>query len=319
MKDSWNRRRQGSPDCTLRAGGSISDIRGVNMNGLIGLLCLIWGFNWVFMKLANGVFPPVLFAGYRFALGALVLLAVCYFRKVPLPRWKDLKWYIVCGILQTMYFNLAIQISLEDLSAGLTSVLTYSMPLWLTLMAHFWLPGEKLRLRKLAGIIIGIIGLFIAMDAHWGGSTGALLLAVSSGLSWALSNLLIKRKLAGSDMLQFTTWQMVAGAAGLLLYSAIFEHGTSHWGVMPVVYVVFSGVVGSALAFVMWSYILSKVEASKASISLLLVPVVGVVCGCLFLKESLNPVVAVGIVLVLLGIWLVNGGGKPKAETSAER
>lgn len=98
----------------------------------------------------------------------------------------------------------------------------------------------------------------------------------------------------------------------------IFEHGTSHWGVMPVVYVVFSGVVGSALAFVMWSYILSKVEASKASISLLLVPVVGVVCGCLFLKESLNPVMAVGIVLVLMGIWLVNGSGKPKAEASAE-
>ncbi|MWV46359.1 EamA family transporter [Paenibacillus sp. HJL G12] len=287
------------------------------MNGLIGLLCLIWGFNWVFMKLANGVFPPVLFAGYRFALGALVLIAVCMVRRVPLPRMRDLKWYILCGILQTMYFNLAIQLSLEDLSAGLTSVLTYSMPLWLTLMAHFLLPGEQLRIRKLLGVVIGIIGLFVAMDAHWSGSTPALLLAVSSGLSWALANLLVKRKLGHCDMLQFTTWQMIVGAAGLLLYSVIFEHGESHWGVMPVVYVLFSGIVGSALAFVMWSYILSKVEASKASISLLLVPVIGVVSGVLFLNESLSMVTIAGIVFVLMGIWLVNGKSR-RQETGVQ-
>ncbi|WP_433945364.1 DMT family transporter [Paenibacillus sp. SN-8-1] len=288
------------------------------MNFLIGLLCLIWGFNWVFMKLANGVFPPVLFAGYRFALGALVLLAVCYFRKVPFPRGKDMIWYVICGILQTMYFNLAIQLSLVDLSAGLTSVLTYSMPLWLSLMAHYWLPGEQLRARKLIGIIVGIIGLFIAMDAHFGGTTGAMLLALSSGLSWAFSNLIIKRKLAHCDMLQFTTWQMVFGAAGLLLYSFIFEHGQSHWGLMPIVYVGFAGVIGSALAFVMWSYILSKVEASKASISLLLVPVVGVISGCLVLHESLTVFMTLGIVLVLLGIWLVNGTSKASRSPANE-
>lgn len=296
------------------------------MNVWIGLLCLIWGFNWVFMKLANGVFPPVLFAGYRFALGALVLIAVCLVKKVPLPRWRDLKWYMLCGILQTMYFNLAIQLSLKDLSAGLTSVLTYSMPLWLTLMAHFWLPGERLRLRKLLGIVIGMAGLFVAMDAHWSGSTPALILAVSSGLSWALANLLVKRKLEHNDMLQFTTWQMITGAAGLLLYSAMFEHGESHWGVMPAVYVVFSGIIGSALAFVMWSYILSKVEASKASISLLLVPIIGVVCGVLFLQETLSYVTLAGIALVLAGIWLVNGKSRQKkgmpakdAASSSER
>ncbi|GIP23632.1 DMT family transporter [Paenibacillus sp. J22TS3] len=287
------------------------------MNYLIGLLCLIWGYNWVFMKLAGDVFPPVLFAGYRFALGAAVLLLVCWFKKVPLPRGKDMLWYLICGLLQTMYFNLAIQLSLVDLSAGLTSVLTYSMPLWLTLMAHYWLPGERLQLRKLVGVIVGIAGLFIAMDAHLGGTTGAMLLAVSSGLSWALSNLIIKKKLSQCDMLQFTTWQMVAGAAGLLLYSFAFEHGESHWGLMPVVYVAFAGVIGSALAFVMWSYILSKVEASKASISLLLVPVVGVISGCLVLHESLTWFMVAGMGMVLMGIWLVNGKSKKAASALA--
>ncbi|EGL15756.1 MULTISPECIES: DMT family transporter [Paenibacillus] len=287
------------------------------MNGLIGLLCLIWGYNWVIMKLANGVFPPVLFAGYRFGVGAAALLLFCLFKKVPLPSRKDLKWFILCGILQTAYFNLAIQISLEDISAGLTSVLTYSMPLWLTLMAHFLIPGEKLTTRKTIGLIAGIIGMFFALDVRLGGSFWAMLLALSSGLAWAVSNVIIKRKLAHCDNLQFTTWQMVAGAAGLFLYSAVFEHGESHWGLMPAVYVGFAGIVASAFAFVLWFHILSRAEAGKASVSLLLVPVIGVLSGVLFLGETLRAGTVTGIVFVLIGIWFVNSKKPVRKEERA--
>ncbi|SEG27387.1 DMT family transporter [Paenibacillus sp. UNC499MF] len=287
------------------------------MNGLIGLLCLIWGYNWVIMKLANGVFPPVLFAGYRFGVGAAALLLFCLFKKVPLPSRKDLKWFILCGILQTAYFNLAIQISLEDISAGLTSVLTYSMPLWLTLMAHFLIPGEKLTTRKTIGLIAGIIGMFFALDVRLGGSFWAMLLALSSGLAWAVSNVIIKRKLAHCDNLQFTTWQMVAGAAGLFLYSAVFEHGESHWGLMPAVYVGFAGIVASAFAFVLWFHILSRAEAGKASVSLLLVPVIGVLSGVLFLGETLREGTVTGIVFVLIGIWFVNSKKPIRKEERA--
>jgi drug/metabolite transporter (DMT)-like permease len=101
------------------------------LNALIGLLCAIWGFNWVSMKLANGAFPPVLFAAYRFGLGAIISLGFCWYKRISIPKGKMLGWIAVCGLLQTTYFNIAIQLSLNDLSAGLTSVLTYSMPLWL--------------------------------------------------------------------------------------------------------------------------------------------------------------------------------------------
>lgn len=280
------------------------------MNGMIISLCLIWGFNWVVMKLGNGVFPPVLFAALRFMTGAIVLLGVAYVRKIPFPNKRDFKWYALCGILQTTYFNIAIQIALNSISAGLTSVLTYSMPLFLSLMAHFWIPGERLTTRKTTGIVIGLIGLFFALDAHFGGALWALVLALTSAISWALSNVLIKRKLQHCDNVQFTTWQMVIGAIGLLLYAIFFERGTSHWGLIPVVYVLFAGIVASALGFVMWFHILSKTQASRASISLLLVPVVGVISGYLVLHERFKFVTLIGILLVLLGIWFVNGGAK---------
>lgn len=286
------------------------------MNGLIVLLSFIWGINWVFMKLANGVFPPVLFAGIRFAVGSAVLLAVCLYRKEPLPKWKDFKWFVVCGVLQTAWFNLAIQLSLNALSAGLTSVLTYSMPLWMAVLAHFWIPGERLTVRKSAGVAVGIAGLFLAMDARLGGSAGWVLMALSSGVTWAVSNLIIKRKLAHCRQLPFTAWQMAAGAALLLLYSLMFEHGTSRWSVSSVFYIAFSGCVGSAFAFLLWSRILAKAEASRASVSLMLVPVIGVWSGVLMLHERLHWTMVLGLACVLAGIGLVNWK-KPEAATSA--
>jgi O-acetylserine/cysteine efflux transporter len=276
------------------------------MKSLILLLCLIWGFNFVVMKEANTAFSPVLFAAYRFALGAVVLFIIVYFKKIPFPNKRDMKWFIICGLLQTTFFNIAIQISLNHISAGITSVLTYSMPFWLTLMAHFLIPHEKLTVKKTIGLISGILGLFFAMDVKLGGSLWALLLALSSGFAWAISNIIIKQKLKDCNNIQFTAWQMGLGAIGLAVFSLLFEHGTSHWGVMPVVYILFAGIVASAFAFVLWFYILSNTEASKASISLLIVPMVGIVSGCLVLHETLKIATTIGILFVLIGIWLVN-------------
>ncbi|WP_026565545.1 DMT family transporter [Bacillus sp. UNC41MFS5] len=279
------------------------------MNGMMLFLCIIWGFNFVIMKMGNDVFPPVLFAAYRFLLGAIVLFGLTWFKKIPLPSKRELKWYILCGILQTTYFNIAIQISLNYINAGLTSVLTYSMPLFLSLMAHYFIPGDKLTAAKAGGILIGILGLFLSMDIHFGENIWAPILALSSAITWALSSLIFKTKLQGCDTVQFTTWQMGAGAIGLFLYSFSFEHGPSHWSLLALVYLLYSGILASALAFVIWSFILSKMEASKASISLFIVPVVGTLSGVLFLKESLNAITLLGIILVLSGVWLVNSTG----------
>lgn len=271
------------------------------------------------MKQGNGVFSPVLFAAYRFLLGALVLFGLSYFKKIKLPSKRELKWYILCGLLQTTYFNIAIQISLNYINAGLTSVLTYSMPLFLSLMAHYFITGEKLTATKTVGILIGILGLFLSMDIHFGENIWAPILALSSAVTWALSSLIFKTKLQGCDTVQFTTWQMGAGAVGLFLYSISFEHGQSHWSLMAVVYLLYAGILASAIAFVIWSHILSKVEASKASISLLIVPVVGTLSGFLFLKEGLNAITLLGIFLVLSGVWLVNKAGSPRLVSRIKR
>lgn len=179
-------------------------------------------------------------------------------------------------------------------------------------MAHSFNPGEKLTASKAIEILIGIFGLCLAMDIQFGGNIWAPILALSSAVTWALSNLIFKKKLQGCDTIQFTTWQMGVGAIGLFTYSISFEHGQSHWSLMAVGYLLYSGVLASALAFIIRSHILSKMEASKASISLLIVPVVGTLSGVLFLKEDLTTITLLGIILALLGIWLVNRTGSTR-------
>lgn len=280
------------------------------MRWLSVLLCLIWGFNFVIMKLGNGAFPPVQFAALRFLTGTIVLFGIMLWKKSFLPRKGEMKWFLLCGILQTMYFNIAIQISLVYINAGLTSVLTYSMPLFLSILAHYFIPGESLHKWKLLGVCIGVAGLFVAMDIHLDGNLWAMLLGLSSAVSWAIANLIIKKKLQHTDKLQFTSWQMLFGTIGLFLYSFIIEDGQAHFTLTSISYILFSGILASALAFLLWSHILSTTEASKASIMLLLVPIVGIISGWLFLHEQLKLITVVGISLVLTGIWIVNVSGR---------
>src|SRR5699024_3440081 len=210
------------------------------------ILCLIWVFNFVVMKLGNDYFPPAEFAAFRFLTGSIVLIIVYLWKKIPLPKKSDVKWLVLCGIFQTAYFNVAIQISLNYIDAGLTSVLTYSMPLFLSIMAHLWIPSEKLSMKQTLGIMIGIIGLFIAMDVQSGGSFWIMLLGVSSAVSWAIANVIFKLKLKTSDTVQFTTWQMSIGTIGLFIYTYLFEAGESSWGTWPIMLILYSGVIASA-------------------------------------------------------------------------
>src|SRR5699024_4209073 len=140
----------------------------------------ILGFNFVITEWGNDYFLPGVFVALGFSTGVRVLLGVSFIKRVPLPAKSDHSWLILCGIFQTAYFNIAIQVSLNHIDAGLTSVLTYSMPLFLTLMAHQWIPKDRLTTRKMVGIVVGIIGLFLAMNIQLDGSVFIMLFALSS-------------------------------------------------------------------------------------------------------------------------------------------
>ncbi|MGO4888182.1 DMT family transporter [Anaerobacillus sp. MEB173] len=276
------------------------------------LLCLIWGFNWVIMKSALDYFPPVMFSAIRFFFGAFILFIICFYKKIPLPKKEDWKWYAICGLLQTTYVFTLNQQALQYIDAGITSLLSFTMPIWFAVFAHFFI-NERLTAIKIVALFISIIGLFFVLEINplqlelQGIALVAQLFVLSGAVAWAISNIIVKKVLHSHNKWQFTTYQMVIGACGLLFYSLLFEQGqTISWSVNAMIFIVFSGGIASALAFIIWFYLLGRGEGGKASISLLLVPVVGVLSGWIFLGETLHFSSIFGILLILSGIGLVN-------------
>ena len=98
------------------------------------LLYIIWGYNWVVMKVSTAYFPPVLFVACRALMAAAVLLLVCAFRHTFWPERKYWPWIFLTGVSQIVLNNAAMQIGIVTLSAGLVAVLNYTMPVFLSLI-----------------------------------------------------------------------------------------------------------------------------------------------------------------------------------------
>ncbi|MDO5582746.1 DMT family transporter [Mitsuokella multacida] len=268
------------------------------------LIYLIWGMNWVVMKTANTFFPPITFVAYRFLFGALVLLSVWFWLHLPLPKKKYWPWIFLTGILQMGLNNIAAQTSMLTLGAGMVSVLNYSMPIFAAVMAHFLL-GERLTWRKGAGIVLAIAGMAVLMDVHAGGDVTAICIGLLSAVFWGLASIFVKLKLSDVNPISLTTWQMVCASLSLLAYTAIVPQGEVIWNTESVLCLIYNGVLASALAFFLWSWILQHIEVSKASVAVLAVPVVGVVGGILCLGEPMTLHIFFGMIMIMAGIYIV--------------
>lgn len=268
------------------------------------LIYLIWGMNWVVMKTANTFFPPITFVAYRFLFGALVLLSVWFWLHLPLPKKKYWPWIFLTGILQMGLNNIAAQTSMLTLGAGMVSVLNYSMPVFAAVMAHFLL-GERLNWRKGAGIVLAIAGMAVLMDVHAGGDVTAICIGLLSAVFWGLASIFVKLKLSDVNPISLTTWQMVCASLSLLAYTAIVPQGEVIWNTESVLCLIYNGVLASALAFFLWSWILQHIEVSKASVAVLAVPIVGVIGGIICLGEPMTLHIFFGMIMIMAGIYIV--------------
>lgn len=284
------------------------------------VLALIWGVNWVFMKAGMAYFPPILFSALRFLSAGAVLLIISRWRGVTAPTGDEWGPILFTGLVQIAFTNAVLQNALLIIDAGLASVLFYTMPLWLSMLAHFLLPDDRLSPLKISALLLGVVGLTILLKLNpdtllqlWQrpGTLSELLVLVAS-VAWALCNIVMKRVSGRINALRFTTYQMITGGLLLLAYSALTEPlqlppalAYQGWAT-----VAFSGIVASALAFLMWFRLLRAIPASTAGISLLLVPVVGVFSGVLLLGETVDLAMITGMALILISIGLVNVSGR---------
>jgi drug/metabolite transporter (DMT)-like permease len=274
----------------------------------LGLLALIWGYNWVVMKLAMQYVGPMDFAALRGVLGALLLFVVLWVVGAPFKP-KHIVKTMFLGVFQTAGFVGLISWALNIGAAGKSAVLGYTMPFWVIVFGWPFLPD---RLRgwqwPAAGLIL--FGLVLVLEL-WASSTDTTssLLALGAGISWAISVIVFKKIPVESrnDLLSVTAWQMVFGMLPLVVIAWLTDERPIVWSGYFIGALAYNAIGGMAIATLLWLYILQRLPATISGLNALAVPIVGVIAAWIQLGERPSLAEGGGMLLILSGLALPTG------------
>lgn len=269
---------------------------------------LCWGSAYVPAAWLAESVGPFGAAAWRLGVGGLVLFGWMVVRRQPLGPGVPAMTVFWLGLAQTAVFYGATFWGIVHGGAGLASVLANSDPLFVAFLAAIFL-GERLARRQQVGLAIGFVGVVFA--ACSGGlwpprPTLAAGVVIIGALAWAIGTIVAAGAIRGSSHpISLAAWQMTIGAGVLALLSPIGGHSLLPSSPGDVALVVFLGVVGSALPTAMFYFALRTGVASEISALFFLVPVVGVATAWPLLGEDPTLALAIGMVGVSAGLWLV--------------
>jgi drug/metabolite transporter (DMT)-like permease len=271
-----------------------------------GVLALVWGYNWVAVKVALDYVAPFTFAAQRCLGGGLLLLALLALARKPLKP-RHLSRVLLLGLLQTSLFTGCTTWALVHGGAGKSAVLVFTMPFWLLLLAPFFL-GERLRGLQWLAVTLAFFGLTLIF-APWrhGPDLGSSALAIGGGIAWALSVVVVKKiPVQGPwELLSLTGWQMVLGSLPFILLAWLVPGRATDWTPLFTLLLLYNVVFATALAWLLWLFVVGRLPATVSSLSSLIVPVVGVLSGWLQLGERPPAEELAGMLLIFAGLALL--------------
>jgi drug/metabolite transporter (DMT)-like permease len=304
----------------------------MSLRNFVILFCLglIWGASFLFIKVAVVTIPPFTVAFGRTALAALTLYLVLRYRGLRMGSWGDL-WgtFLVLG-----FFNGAVPYTLITwaeihIDSGLAAILNAVMPLFTVILAHFFTRDERFNWLKIVGVCLGFLGVLalIGPTALKGLGTHAVgqLAVVGAALCYAIA-VIYGRRLKEIPPLVSATGQLTSAALLTLPLSLIVD---TPWqlsvSLLSLGALACLSLLGTALAYILYYYLLARIGATNVSLVTYLIPITGVFWGALLLGERLHWTAFLALALILAGIAGVNNrlpklgfGRKVSAETAAK-
>lgn len=256
---------------------------------------------------------PILLVALRFTIAGIIMAIIVLFLKRTHPRtFKDWFQVFIIGFFQTAGVMGCIFVSLETITAGESSILTFINPLLVIIFGTIFLKMSYRRLQWI-GVIVGFIGVFITFGAQLSIKIGTLL-GFMSAVSWAIGTLLIKTWGQKFDVWVLTAYQMLFGGIVLFFASFILERPFFEITALSVTILLWLAIMASIVQFAIWFYLLHIGDPGKTSAFLFLAPFFGVLSGWVLLKEPIHWYVMVGGMFIFLGIFLANWTPKTKVE-----
>ena len=276
------------------------------------LFSLLLGFNQVVIKVTNDGLQPVFFAGLRSIGGALCIYLWMRARGIGIRIAPGTMPYgVLIGLVFSAEF-VFLFLALDLTTVTRTSVIFYTMPVWLAIGAHFLIPGERLTRAKAAGLALAFAGVAIAIvfrDGAVAGEASLLgdLCALAAALGWAGIALCARATPLRAERPEMQLfWQLCVSAIVITGLSFAFgpllrDPQPIHWAGLA-----FQVVVVVSAGFLLWMWLLSIYPAASVAAFSFLAPIFGVGLGWLVLGERVGPEIGVALVLVCAGLILIN-------------
>ena len=283
------------------------DLRAVVL--MLGL-CLVWGFQQVAIKKVVDDITPIMQLMLRFGFASLFFAGVVLMRE---GRGAFADGSLPSGILLGAFFSLEfifVGESLNYTSAAHSVVFLYSAPIFTALGVRF-LPGEQLNARQWGGILVSFAGIAVAFLGSGAHPAPQLLegdlLALLGGVTWGASNVALRRGRIGSASAAKTVLCQVGTATLVLWVYAVLRHQDHIVLTAPAIAsIAFQTLAVSICSYLLWFWLLRHYLTSRLMLISFLTPLFGVLFGATLLGEEIATSFAVGAVLVLAGILVVN-------------
>jgi drug/metabolite transporter (DMT)-like permease len=279
----------------------------------IAVLTLIWGCNWPILKMGVTELAPLTFRALTlpFAAAGLLLVAQLSGDGIRIPRawWPRVA---MLGLLNIAGWNGFVLFGVQQLPAGRSAILAFTMPLWATVIAAFAL-HEPLGKRKLLGLLLGVAGMGILVGDEFRAiqrSPFGVAMILAAAVSWALGTVLLRKWKPPLPQNTLTGWMIIVGCLPLVALAPFFDPqplglelaSLTSIGWFAILYNIF---LAGTVAHWAWFRLARTLPVAVSSLSSLPVPVVGVFAGILVLGETPGPQEWVALALVVAALFIV--------------
>ncbi len=265
----------------------------------------------MWIKIAMREVGPVTLVAFRAVFGLLFGVVVILIQRVPLPRtWREWSPLFVVGLTNIAIPFFLISWGELHIDSAVASILDATVPLFTILIAHFMLQDDKITLPKMLGLVTGFMGIIILMSKDIGASSSSLLGQVAvivASVFYAISAIYIRKVTVDTPGILRSAGPLISASAVMWLGAFVFESPVQvpQLGITWLA-LLFMGVLGSGLAFMMAFYLIHEIGPTRMSMVTYLFPLGGVILGVTFLREQLTWEVIAGAVIIISSLVIAN-------------
>jgi drug/metabolite transporter (DMT)-like permease len=283
-------------------------------------LAILWGTSFLFVKIAVRTIAPATLVAARFVIAAAVLSVAVRARGLRLPTSRRV-WshYLLIGVIGNALPFTLIAWGQIRVDVGLAGILLGAMPLMTVLMAHFFVPGERMTPRMIGGLSVGFVGLVVLLGPEalleLGGQASDLpsqVAILSAAVCYAISTILARRLATLDALVSAATVMWITSAIMFPVALWMDRPWDQDLTVEAIASVVWLGLFATALATIFYFRVIQSAGPTFLSLMNYLIPVVALTAGAVVLDEEPAGTILTGLVLILTGLAISQLGGRAR-------